>query len=126
MLFWLLLVAAVLVLFVVLVLFSVWPGAPRKRLRQPFCGRSFAHRGLFSVQQRPPENSLPAFAAAARHGYGIELDVQFTEDRQLVVFHDDTLDRMTSAKGLTEARTPVQKPVWFSWRPFSQYSPICR
>src|SRR5699024_11746455 len=28
-----------------------------------------------------------------------ELDVQFTEDRQLVVFHDDTLDRMTPVKG---------------------------
>lgn len=95
----LLLLAAIPVLFVVLVLFSVWPGSPRRRLRQPFCGRSYAHRGLFGTQQRPPENSLPAFAAAARNGYGIELDVQFTEDRQLVVFHDDTLDRMTPAKG---------------------------
>ena len=45
------------------------------------------------------ENSLPAFAAAAKNGYGIELDVQFTADRRLVVFHDDTLDRMTPAKG---------------------------
>lgn len=35
------------VLFAVLVLFLVWPGAPRTKLRQPFCGRSFAHRGLF-------------------------------------------------------------------------------
>ena len=87
------------VLFAVLVLFLVWPGAPRTKLRQPFCGRSFAHRGLFGEQQCPPENSLPAFAAAARSGYGIELDVQFTEDRQLVVFHDDTLDRMTPATG---------------------------
>ena len=99
MLWLLLLLAAVPVLFVVLVLFLVWPGAPRKRLRQPFFGRSYAHRGLFGAQQRPPENSLPAFAAAARNGYGIELDVQFTEDRQLVVFHDDTLDRMTPVKG---------------------------
>lgn len=99
MLWLLLLLAAVPVLFVVLVLFLVWPGAPRKRLRQPFFGRSYAHRGLFGAQQRPPENSLPAFAAAARNGYGIELDVQFTEDLQLVVFHDDTLDRMTPVKG---------------------------
>lgn len=90
---------AVVVLLVASVLFLVWPGAPRKRLRQPFFGRSYAHRGLFGAQQRPPENSLPAFAAAARNGYGIELDVQFTKDRELVVFHDDTLDRMTPAKG---------------------------
>ena len=45
------------------------------------------------------ENSLPAFEAAAKAGYGIELDVQFTSDRQLVVFHDDTLDRMTGVHG---------------------------
>ena len=68
MLWWLLVLAAVPVLFVVLVLFLVWPGAPRRRLRQPFCGRSYAHRGLFGAQQRPPENSLPAFAAAAGAG----------------------------------------------------------
>ena len=95
----LLLLLALPVLLVALVLFLVWPGAPRAALRQPFCGRSYAHRGLFGTQQRPPENSLPAFAAVARSGYGIELDVQFTKDRQLVVFHDDTLDRMTSARG---------------------------
>lgn len=86
-------------LLAALVLFFVWPGAPRRRLRQPFFGRSFAHRGLFGAQQCPPENSLPAFAAAAQNGYGIELDVQFIEDRQLVVFHDDTLDRMTAVRG---------------------------
>ena len=62
-------------------------------------GRNFAHRGYFGKDQRPPENSLPAFAAAAQNGYGIELDVQFTSDHRLVVFHDDTLDRMTPAKG---------------------------
>ena len=60
MLWLLLLLAAVPVLFVVLVLFLVWPGAPRKRLRQPFFGRSYAHRGLFGAQQCPPENRLPA------------------------------------------------------------------
>ena len=62
-------------------------------------GHNCAHRGYFGKDQRPPENSLPAFAAAAQNGYGIELDVQFTSDRRLVVFHDDTLDRMTPAKG---------------------------
>ena len=89
----------ILVILAALVLFAVWPGAKREDLRAPFYGRNYAHRGYFGKDQRPPENSLPAFAAAARHGYGIELDVQFTSDRRLVVFHDDTLDRMTPGKG---------------------------
>lgn len=67
--------------------------------RRPFTARSFAHRGLFDESQTRPENSLPAFAAAVEAGYGIELDVQFTRDRQLVVFHDGTLERMTGAAG---------------------------
>ena len=83
----------------VLTLFAVWPGKRRDDLRAPFVGHNCAHRGLFGSDQRPPENSLPAFAAAARNGYGIELDVQFTSDHKLVVFHDDTLDRMTPATG---------------------------
>ena len=82
-----------------LVLFALWPSTGQKGLRAPFEGRNFAHRGLFGKSQRPPENSLPAFEAAAAAGYGIELDVQFTRDKQVLVFHDDNLDRMTKAKG---------------------------
>ena len=89
----------IVLLLVVLTLFAIWPGKRRDALRAPFLGRNCAHRGFFGKDQRPPENSLPAFAAAAKNGYGIELDVQFTADRRLVVFHDDTLDRMTPAKG---------------------------
>lgn len=89
----------IVLLLVVLTLFAVWPGKRRDALRAPFLGRNCAHRGFFGKDQRPPENSLPAFTAAAKNGYGIELDVQFTADRRLVVFHDDTLDRMTPAKG---------------------------
>lgn len=79
---------------------AVWPGPRRTVLRKPFYGRNYAHRGLFGADQCPPENSLPALADAAQCGYGIELDVQFTRDRRLVVFHDDTLDRMTEGHGL--------------------------
>ena len=95
----------ILVILAALVLFAVWPGAKREDLRAPFYGRNYAHRGYFGKDQRPPENSLPAFAAAARHGYGIELDVQFTSDHRLVVFHDDTLDRMTPGKGFVHDAT---------------------
>lgn len=52
-----------------------------------------AHRGLHGPGA--PENSLPAFAAAAEHGYAIELDVHLLRDGEVVVFHDDDLQRMT-------------------------------
>ncbi len=52
----------------------------------------YAHRGLWT--EKYPENSLSAFELAARNGYGIELDVRLSKDKQVVVFHDDTLKRM--------------------------------
>lgn len=53
----------------------------------------FAHRGLHS--SGIPENSMPAFEAAAGAGYGIELDIHGTVDGHLIVFHDDSTLRMT-------------------------------
>ena len=58
-----------------------------------------AHRGLFDNDNGTPENSLPAFEKAAHNGFAIETDVQMTKDGILVVFHDDTLERMTGAEG---------------------------
>ena len=75
-------------------LFLVAPGRATKRQKAPFYGRSFAHRGLHSEDKTVPENSLEAFRLAASVGYGVELDVQLTKDGQVVVFHDDTLDRI--------------------------------
>ena len=60
-----------------------------------------AHRGLHG--DGIPENSLAAFEAAVKNGYPIETDVHFTRDRQLVAFHDDTVDRMTDASGKVSA-----------------------
>jgi glycerophosphoryl diester phosphodiesterase len=60
---------------------------------------AFAHRGLWSAADGVPENSLAAFQHAAERGYGIELDVRITADGEAVVFHDDTLDRLTGATG---------------------------
>jgi len=61
-----------------------------------------AHRGLHDGPLRP-ENSAAAFRAAIDHGYGIELDVQLSADNRAVVFHDDTLDRLTASTGPTAA-----------------------
>lgn len=75
-----------------------------------FRGLFYAHRGLYDNLHGVPENSLPAFRAAAEKGYGVELDVQLSSDGQVVVFHDDTLDRVCGVHGnvidysLTELR----------------------
>ena len=57
-----------------------------------------AHRGLWSPGGAP-ENSLGAFQAACHAGYGIELDVQLSSDGEAMVFHDDSLKRMTGQRG---------------------------
>ena len=59
--------------------------------------RPIAHRGLWDAQR--PENSLAAFEAAAAAGYGIELDVQLSLDGEVMVFHDDRLERLTEGHG---------------------------
>ena len=54
----------------------------------------FAHRGLFNNDDLP-ENSIKAFKNAIKNGFAIELDVQFTKDKKVIVFHDYTLERLT-------------------------------
>ena len=63
-----------------------------------------AHRGLFNNVDIP-ENSIPAFIEARENNFGIELDVQMSSDGVLVVFHDDSLKRMTGADGLVCEKT---------------------
>lgn len=62
-----------------------------------------AHRGF---SKKAPENTMPAFQAAMDCGADfIELDVQLTRDNQLVVIHDDKLDRTTNGKGYVKDYT---------------------
>ena len=56
-----------------------------------------AHRGLHDKQH--PENSLSAFERAIDEGYPIELDVQLIADGTVVVFHDESLSRLTNNDG---------------------------
>ncbi|MFV0413005.1 MAG: glycerophosphodiester phosphodiesterase family protein [Oscillospiraceae bacterium] len=83
--------------------FMLCPGKSTPRLRAPFWGRNYAHRGLHGKSGQVPENSLAAFAAAANAGYGRELDVQLSKDGQVVVFHDDTLDRVCGVNGRVDS-----------------------
>jgi glycerophosphoryl diester phosphodiesterase len=62
-----------------------------------------AHRGASSYA---PENTLAAFDLAIRMGVGhLELDVHATSDGQLVVIHDDTVDRTTNGRGPVASHT---------------------
>jgi glycerophosphoryl diester phosphodiesterase len=65
---------------------------------------AIAHRGLWS-KDGPPENSLAAFEAACEAGYGIELDVQLSSDGEAMVFHDNTLGRLTGREGRVSDHT---------------------
>lgn len=59
--------------------------------------KCIAHRGLFD-REKIPENSMLAFEKAIEKGYAIELDVNMTKDGYIVVFHDNSLKRMTGIK----------------------------
>lgn len=80
-------------------LFLIAPGRASRAARAPFAGRAFAHRGLYELDQSVPENSLPAFQRAVEAGFGAELDVQRTKDGQIVVFHDDSMQRACGVNG---------------------------
>jgi glycerophosphoryl diester phosphodiesterase len=63
----------------------------------------FAHRGGSALG---PENTIAAFDRGVQEGAdGLELDVHLAADGVVVVHHDSTLDRTTSATGLLAART---------------------
>ncbi|MGN7986677.1 glycerophosphodiester phosphodiesterase family protein [Pedobacter sp. 22226] len=56
-----------------------------------------AHRGDW---RNAPENSLNALYNSIKKGFDImELDVKMSKDSQMVVMHDNTIDRTTNAKG---------------------------
>lgn len=60
----------------------------------------FAHRGYSALY---PENTMKAFIEAEKAGAdGIELDVQLTKDGEIVVIHDEKVDRTTNGKGFVK------------------------
>lgn len=63
----------------------------------------FAHRGSKGTH---PENTLAAFKEAIEvKADGIELDVQFSLDQELVVIHDGDVNRTTNGEGLVKDKT---------------------
>ncbi len=85
-----------IVAFVAIVLIAlIFPG--KKKNIDGFINVKYAHRGLHNGERA--ENSISAMKAAVDHGFGIELDVRLSGDGKLVVFHDDTLDRVCGREG---------------------------
>lgn len=91
--------AALLIFVIYLILIA--PG--RENGIKAYAKVKFAHRGLHGEGRA--ENSLSAFRAAVEAGYGIELDVRLSKDGVLMVFHDDTLDRVVGIKGRVDEYT---------------------
>ena len=72
----------------------------------------FAHRGASGYA---PENTMPAFELARQQeADGIELDVQLTKDGEVVVIHDETIDRTSTGKGFVRDYT-LQELYGFSF-----------
>ena len=78
--------------------------SPQLREMDWLVERPIAHRGLHN-KVNVIENTESAFDAAIKQGYAIECDVQLTADGEVIVFHDDDLDRLTTEKGPVKALT---------------------
>jgi glycerophosphoryl diester phosphodiesterase len=61
------------------------------------------HRG---IPHLAPENTMASFKLAVDKGAdGLETDIQMTRDGELVLIHDETLDRTTNGTGLVLTHT---------------------
>src|SRR5258708_18208995 len=65
--------------------------------------RPVAHRGLHDLAAGVIENAPSAFVAAVAGNYAIECDLQLSADGEAMVFHDDTLERLTQGGGRVDA-----------------------
>ncbi len=70
--------------------------------------RPIAHRGLHDPAAGRCENTLTAAEAAIAGSFGIECDVQLSSDGEAMVFHDHTLERLTSATGAVREHSAAE------------------
>jgi glycerophosphoryl diester phosphodiesterase len=70
--------------------------------------RPIAHRGLHDAAAGVIENTPSAFAAAIAGNYGIECDLQISADGEAMVYHDETLGRLTEGDGRLDAMTSAE------------------
>ena len=72
---------------------------PQMRALGWLTAHPIAHRGLHKVVSGVVENTESAFSGAIKLNYAIECDLQLTADGKAVVFHDETLERVTERTG---------------------------
>ncbi len=81
----------------------------------------WAHRGASGYA---PENTIEAFRMAAKmDADGVEFDVQLTKDGELVVIHDEMLERVSGAAGYVKDMTLAQLKELNVSRPFPNFHP---
>ena len=79
----------------------------------------YAHRGSSGTH---PENTFAAFLDAAKLPiHGIEFDVHMTKDGELVVIHDEKIDRTSNGTGFVKDMTLAELRnydfgSWFSYQ----------
>ncbi len=93
-------------------LFRIDPRSPHglQEIFQP-TGKPFpfvsAHRG--GAQKGFPENCIATFEHTLDHSYAIlEIDPRYTQDGEIVIHHDPTLERTTTGKGTVKDFTLEQ------------------
>jgi glycerophosphoryl diester phosphodiesterase len=80
----------------------------------------YGHRGSMGTM---PENTLLGFRHALDLGVdGIELDVQLTKDGELVVIHDEKMDRTTDGSGYVKDYTLVELKQFSAGIRFSHFA----
>lgn len=108
--------------FIVLTLFVIYLfiynayARPFRVRKQVWLKTHLAHRGLYSKDQRIPENSISAFKKAKDLGYGSELDVSLSQEGQLMVFHDEDLMRMCGVnKSISDLNQAQLQQIQFNY-----------
>lgn len=80
----------------------------RVPLPSAFLTLPIAHRALHDRAAGRIENSPAAIRAAIATGYAIEIDLQLSRDGIPMVFHDETLERLTQETGNLADRTAAE------------------
>ncbi len=79
----------------------------------------YGHRGACGYA---PENTLEAFELAAKQGAaGVELDVHLSRDGQVVVAHDETINRVSDGTGYIRDMTLAELKKYRFNRPHPEY-----
>ncbi len=86
--------AVMIAVIAVCAAFWLWTIAPGKGADfTEFKKYDYAHRGLHDRENGVPENSEKAFSLAVLCGFGMEFDLQLTQDKYVVVHHDHSIKR---------------------------------